>query len=80
MPDQWRSVTAEEISASMRRGTLWIGIKRDGKIVSVGSTFLTEFGSNIGIVATHEANRNRGYATSIVSSLVKEILQRSNML
>jgi len=76
-PDLWGDIAAEEITASMKIGTLWIGIKHNGKIVSVGSTFLTEFGSNIGIVATHEANRNRGYATSIVSTLVKEILRRS---
>jgi len=77
LPDWWGGIAAGEITASMRRGALWIGIKQNGKIVSVGSAFITGFGSNIGIVATYEANRNRGYATSIVSTLVKEILQRS---
>ena len=30
-------------------------------------------------VATHESHRDRGYATSVVSALVKEILQTNNL-
>lgn len=76
-PDWWGEYTTEKITNGMEGGYRWIGIKRNGKIVSVGSTFLTEFGSYIGVVATHETFRNKGYATSIVSTLAKEILRRS---
>jgi predicted GNAT family acetyltransferase len=35
-----------------------------------------DFASNIGVVATDEYYRGIGYATSIVSALVQEILRR----
>lgn len=75
-PDWWGELTAERIRASMEEN-FWIGIKTNGKIVSVGNTHFFEAGSNISVVATHEAYRNKGYGTSIVSTLVREILQRS---
>jgi predicted GNAT family acetyltransferase len=37
---------------------------------------LTEWGGLIGVVATHEDHRNKGYATSIVSELVRQILEK----
>lgn len=79
-PDWWGDITTDKITTGMKRGDWWIGIKRNSKPVSVGKTFLrqTEFGSNISVVATHEVYRNRGYATSIVSTLVREILRRSD--
>ena len=55
----------------------WLGIRRDNKIVSVGYTRFVDLGSNIGIVATDETYRNRGYASAIVAELVDEILKRS---
>lgn len=36
---------------------------------------MLDFGSNINIIATHKDFRNRGYATTIVSSLVEEIFR-----
>jgi predicted GNAT family acetyltransferase len=75
-PSWWGEVTAERIR--LRIGdAFWQGIRQDQKIVSVGMVRLTDFGSNISVVATHERHRNRGYATSIVSALVKEILKSS---
>ena len=55
----------------------WFGIKLEGKLVSVGNTRFVDFASNISMVATDERYRSRGYATSIVSALVQEILKRS---
>jgi ribosomal protein S18 acetylase RimI-like enzyme len=75
-PEWWSDIKAEQIKEGMKE-IFWLGIKINGKIVSVGNTRFFKLGSNIGVVATHEAYRNRGYATSIVSALVKEILQRS---
>ena len=76
LPEWWGETTAEGVIASMKE-MLWLGIRDGGNLVSVGNTCLTEFGSNIGRVATHEAHRGRGYATSIVSALVREILRSS---
>jgi ribosomal protein S18 acetylase RimI-like enzyme len=76
LPDWWDG-TISEMQESLSN-KFWLCIKRDGKIVSVGNTLLTDFGGNIGLVATYEQYRNMGYATSIVSSLVKEILKRSS--
>jgi len=75
-PRWWGEVTAERIKSRLD-GALWLGIKQDGRIVSVGSTRFVDFASNINIVATMQEYRNRGYATSIVSALVKEILKIS---
>ena len=75
-PSWWGEVTAERIKQRVG-DAFWLGIKQDQKIVSVGMVRLTDFGSNINVVATDERYRNRGYATSIVSALVKEILKNS---
>ncbi|MDH5461093.1 MAG: GNAT family N-acetyltransferase, partial [Candidatus Bathyarchaeota archaeon] len=45
-------------------------------LVSIGMSRLTEWAGVVGVVATHEEHRNRGYATSIVSRSVEEILDR----
>jgi predicted GNAT family acetyltransferase len=76
-PQWWgERVTVENRRESLER-SYYLGIKSNGKIVSMGNTYFTEFGSNIGVVATDERYRNKGYATSIVSALVQEILKRS---
>jgi predicted GNAT family acetyltransferase len=75
-PEWWGEITAENRRESLQRN-YYLGIRRDGKIISIGNTRFTDFGSNIGVVATDERYRNMGYATSIVSALVQEILKRS---
>ena len=75
-PEWWGDITPENRRESKEK-THWLGIKRNGKIVSVGSTRFEDFGSNIGVIATAEGYRNMGYATSIASALVQEILKRS---
>ena len=75
-PEWWGEVTAERQKERLERG-FWLGIKHDGKIVSVGSTQFVDFASNIGVIATEERHRNMGFATSIASALVKEILKKS---
>ncbi|MFQ6106801.1 MAG: GNAT family N-acetyltransferase [Thermoplasmata archaeon] len=74
-PDFWGEQTAEKVEESMKRN-FWLAIKDNEKVISVGNTFFADFGSNIGVVATHEGYRNQGCATSIVSSLVGEIFRR----
>lgn len=77
-PEWWGEVTAKKIAKRMSE-RLWLGIKVDEQLVSIGGATLDDWGSNIGTVVTHEKHRNKGYATSIVSSLVEKILQRSNL-
>jgi predicted GNAT family acetyltransferase len=76
-PEWWGEVTAENRREYLKK-TYYLGIKRDGKIVSVGNARFTDFGGEIGIIATDERYRNMGYATSIVSALVQEILKKSS--
>lgn len=75
-PVWWSEFTGERIGQRMGE-VLWLGIKREGKIAAVGSVRLLDFGSHIGVIATREQYRNRGYATSLVSALVKEGLKVS---
>lgn len=76
-PEWWGEVTAEGLRSGMD-SAFWLGIKPDQKIVSIGMARLVDFGSNISVVATDEQYRNKGYATSIVSALVREILKTSS--
>jgi predicted GNAT family acetyltransferase len=73
-PEWWGEANCERIKSRMGDAT-YLGIKQNGKLVSLGMVRLTDFGSNIGVIATVEQYRNRGYATSIVSALVKEIFE-----
>lgn len=75
LPEFWGEETGEKIRDRMDR-TFWLIAKDGDDVVSLGNTFFADFGCNIGVVTTHEAYRNRGYATSIVSSLVEEIFKR----
>jgi predicted GNAT family acetyltransferase len=76
-PSWWGETSVENMQRTLKEA-YWLGIKQDGKIVSVGMMRLMDFASNIGIAATEEKYRNRGYATSIVSALVGEILKTSS--
>lgn len=75
-PEWWGEVTVETLRDRLEK-RFWLGIKRDGKIVSVGGTQLLDFASNVGVIATDEEYKNMGFATSITSALVKEILKKS---
>jgi len=75
---EWWGETTSEIVKSIVENEFCLGIKLDGRVISACNTRLTDFGSNIMFVATHEQYRNLGYATSIVSALVKEILRKSS--
>ena len=75
-PEWWGETTAEQLKQGWE-SVFWLGIRKDGRLVSVGNVRFVDFASNIGVVATDEDYRGRGYATSIVSALVEEILKRS---
>jgi ribosomal protein S18 acetylase RimI-like enzyme len=73
----WENATGERISKSMDK-TVWMGIRDRGKIVALGSTRFFGFASNIFVIATHPDYENRGYATTMVSSLVEQILEHTD--
>ena len=78
-PDWWAETTEERVAKRIEE-RLWLGIRVDGKLVSVGGATVEDLGSNIATVVTHEGYRNRGYATSVVSALVEQILRKSRLL
>ena len=78
-PEWWGEVNAELLRQRWQK-VFWLGIWKEGRVVSVGNTrFDVDFACNIGVAATDEHYRCRGYATSIVSALVEEILKRSSI-
>jgi predicted GNAT family acetyltransferase len=78
-PEYWGDVTSQRIVDGMNQGMNWLGIRVGDELVSIGSTRLTEWAGLIGVVATDEKHRNRGYATSTVSELVKRILKEVSL-
>jgi predicted GNAT family acetyltransferase len=77
-PESWGEVTSEQIVEGMSNTTS-VGIKVNGELVSFGRTRLTERVGHIPTVATHEDHRNKGYATSIVSYLIKLNLEKKSI-
>jgi ribosomal protein S18 acetylase RimI-like enzyme len=77
-PDWWGEVTAEGIVDEMN-GHIWLGIRVDDQLVSIGGAAPREWGGNIGVVATREGYRNKGYATSVVSSLIEKIFHTTDL-
>ncbi len=74
-PLWWGDTTADGVRKSLETN-LFFGIREDGIIASFGGAHRTDVEcSNVGVIATHERFRNRGYATSVTSYLVKEILK-----
>jgi len=75
-PEFWRTTTSQQIVEGMSRGASWFGIRVDGEPASISGSRLTEWGGHISTVATRAAHRNKGYATSVVSHAVKQILEK----
>lgn len=74
--DFWGDLDVERQKLAWKDAYM-VGIRRDNRLVSMGSTRFADIGSNINAIATDEAYRNRGFATSIVSVLTQAILKRS---
>ncbi len=75
-PEFWGDLDVERQKLAWKDAYM-LGIRQDNRLVSVGLTRFVDIGSNVGAIATDEAYRNRGFATSIVSALAEEILKRS---
>jgi len=71
--------TPDGVIERIKDNVLFLGVKESGKLVALGNTRILDIGSNIGMVDTREGHRGKGYATSIVSALLKEILRESRL-
>jgi ribosomal protein S18 acetylase RimI-like enzyme len=76
--DWWGEVSAEQITERMKE-RVWLGIKLDGKLASIGGARIDNWAGCIHTIATHQDYRCRGYATSITSALVEQIMEKSNL-
>ncbi len=75
-PAHWGNVTMESLQ-SIYDETVWFGIKDGSRLAAIGVASKTDKGSHIIFIATDTAYRNRGFATSIVSTLSEQILQKA---
>jgi ribosomal protein S18 acetylase RimI-like enzyme len=75
-PEMWGGITSDNIRTLMSSSpeTVWLGIKHEDKLVSFGYATLTPEVNHVTWIATSPEHENKGYATSIVSALVKECL------
>ncbi len=77
-PEWWGEMTEEGISRGMETA-LWYVIKKEGSVVSAGMGRALDFGGCVGVAATKNGYRDRGFATSIVSVLVREMLKEAKI-
>lgn len=74
-PKMWSEISAEAVEALFWvKEAVWFGIKLDGRLVSFGYGMLTPKVCHVTWIATNPQYEKRGYATSIVSALVRECL------
>jgi ribosomal protein S18 acetylase RimI-like enzyme len=71
----WERFSEDAVRSSMREN-IWVGVKDGEELAAVGMTSQVGRMHNIGIIATDARFRGRGYATSMVSELVKRIHQK----
>ncbi len=77
-PSMWGNITVDFVSELLAmKASVWLGIKQDAKLVSFGYATVTPKVSHVTWIATRKEYEHRGYATSIVSALVKECLAAS---
>ena len=75
-PDYWVDFTSEALE-SIFNETIWVGIKDKQTLASIGVATSIERLSHIIFIATDKKYQNKGYATSIVSTLVMKFLKKS---
>ena len=75
-PEFWSVITAEGIKESFAEA-FWVGIRREGKLVAFGKAVSEASVSHVAWIAAHADYRNRGFATSILSVLLREVLGSS---
>jgi predicted GNAT family acetyltransferase len=75
-PEFWSVITAEGIEESFAEA-FWVGVRREGKLVAFGKAVSSPPVSHVAWIATHAGYRNRGFATSILSVLLRMVLGSS---
>lgn len=75
-PEFWSVITAEGIEATFAEA-FWVGIRREGKLVAFGKAVSKSPVGHVSWIATHADYRDRGYATSILSALLKMLFESS---
>ena len=73
-PVWWSGIQSSDVRKSFE-DSFWLGIRKAGRLVSVGEARSLEVGGHVVIAATDEGFRNKGYATSIVSVMVERLLK-----
>jgi ribosomal protein S18 acetylase RimI-like enzyme len=76
-PEFWSVITSEGIEESFDEA-LWFGIRCEGKLVAFGKAVAESSVGHVAWIATHADYRNRGYATSVLSVLLREVLEVSS--
>jgi len=76
-PEFWSVITAEGIEETFGEAS-WVGIRHAGKLVAFGKAVPTPPVSHVAWIAARAGYRNRGYATSILSALLKELFESSS--
>jgi predicted GNAT family acetyltransferase len=77
-PQMWSEITAEYVGQLFGSDmALWLGIRQAGKLASFGYAMLTPKVSHVMWIATDKNQRQRGYATAIVSALVQFCLKKA---
>jgi ribosomal protein S18 acetylase RimI-like enzyme len=72
-PEFWSSITAEGIEESFDEA-FWVGIRRKGKPLAFGKAVSGVSAGHVAWIATHADYCNRGFATSVLSVLLREVL------
>lgn len=73
-PDHWGDRTGPHVTAYMNT-TRFVGVHRNSQLASICGYFPSSWAGVIGVVATRPRFQNRGYATSLVSYAVTELLR-----
>jgi ribosomal protein S18 acetylase RimI-like enzyme len=76
-PEFWSVITAEGIVETFGEA-LWVGIRYEGKLVAFGKAVPTPSVSHVAWIVTREGFRNRGYATSVLSALLRALFASSS--
>ena len=76
-PEFWSVITAESIEETFAEAS-WVGIRQEGKLAAFKKAVSTPPVSYLAWIATHADYRNRGYATSILSALLKMLFESSS--
>ncbi|UCD97224.1 MAG: GNAT family N-acetyltransferase [Candidatus Bathyarchaeota archaeon] len=78
-PEFWGEITKEGIAERLSEVNCF-GIRVNEEVASICRMRTTDWASHISTVATRETHRNRGYATSLVSHAVKQLLREKDTI